>query len=74
MQSDSLHTLIYRLNMNTHALCEATKEIGDWIGVSGDTTISQRISEHLELIENNSEVISTVMADMVITGTPQAKR
>lgn len=65
MQNDSLHTLLYRLNLNVVALSKATEEIGDWIGNTGSTSTPTHISEHLEMIEKNSEIIANTMTDVV---------
>lgn len=73
MQYDSLHSLLYQLNQNVIALSRTTDAIGDWIGNTGPTSTSTKISEHLDMVERNSDAIANAMADLVISGTPLAK-
>ncbi|MGF6401549.1 hypothetical protein ABH905_005215 [Pseudomonas frederiksbergensis] len=73
MQYDSLHTLLYQLNQNVLSLSRATDAIGDWIGNTGSTSTSTKISEHLDMVERNSEAIANAMADLAISRTPLAK-
>lgn len=62
MQNDSLHALLYQLNLNIIALDRTTEEIGNWIANPGSTTTSERIGGHLEIIEKNSKIIASAMA------------
>jgi len=65
MPNDPTPALLYRLNQNIMALGCAIEEISIWIDQRGSTDTYVRISEHLEVLADNSDAIAELMADLV---------
>lgn len=73
LPDDPTPALLYRLNQNIMALGCAMEEISVWIGQRGSTDTYIRISEHLEVLADNSDAIAEPMADLIARWKPQEK-
>lgn len=71
MPDDPTPALLHRLNQNIMALGCAIEEISIWIDQRGSTDTYVRISEHLEVLADNSDAIAELMADLVARWKPQ---
>lgn len=57
--------LLYRLNQNINALGAAIEEVGIWLDQRGATEAHDRISEHLEVLMDNSDYIADLLAELI---------
>jgi hypothetical protein len=57
--------LLYRLNQSVMALGSAVEEIRISIERNGDTDTSKRVLSYLRVIENNGNIISDLMSEVV---------
>lgn len=71
MPDDPTPALLYRINQNIMALGCAIEEISVWIDQRGSTDTYIRISEHLEVLADNSDAIAELMADLAARWKPQ---
>ena len=71
MPDDPTPALLYRINQNIMALGCAIEEISIWIDQRGSTDTYVRISEHLEVLADNSDAIAELMADLVARWKPK---
>lgn len=71
MPDDPTPALLHRLNQNIMALGCAIEEISIWIDQRGSTDTYVRVSEHLEVLADNSDAIAELMADLVARWKPQ---
>lgn len=71
MPDDPTPALLYRLNQNIMALGCAIEEISTWIDQRGSTDTYERVSEHLEVLADNSDAIAELMADLVARWKPE---
>ncbi|AXM98013.1 hypothetical protein ACU5P1_04675 [Pseudomonas plecoglossicida] len=70
MPDDPTHALLYRLNQNIMALGCAIEEISTWIDQRGSTDTYERVSEHLEILEDNSDAITELMSELLARWRP----
>lgn len=70
LPSDPTAALLYRLNQNINALGAAIEEVGIWLDQRGATEPYERISEHLEVLVDNSESIAELLADLIAKQKP----
>lgn len=73
LHDDPTPALLYRLNQNITALGCAIEEISTWIDQHGSADTYDRISEHLEVLADNSDAIAELMADLVARCKPEAE-
>ncbi|WPN56142.1 hypothetical protein [Pseudomonas sp. P9_31] len=71
MPDDPVPALLDRINQNITALGCAIDEIGRWIDKSGATDVSGRITDHLQVLTNNTDAIAELMADLITRWTPE---
>ena len=71
LPDDPTPALLYRLNQNIMALGCAIEEISIWIDQRGSTDTYVRISEHLEVLADNSDSIAELMAGLIARGKPE---
>jgi hypothetical protein len=71
MPDDPTPALLYRMNQNIMALGSAIDEIGIWIDQRGSTEASNRISAHLQVLEDNTDAIAELMADLMARWKPE---
>ncbi|MHC8293588.1 hypothetical protein [Pseudomonas sp. LB3P58] len=71
MPDDPTPALLYRMNQNIMALGSAIDEIGNWIDQRGSTEASNRISAHLQVLEDNADAIAELMADLMARWKPE---
>ena len=71
MPDDPTPALLDRFNQNITALGCAIDEIGIWIAKSGATDVSGRITDHLKVLEGNTDAIAGLMADLIARWTPE---
>ena len=71
MPDDPNPALLIRLNQNIMALGCAIEEISIWIDQRGSTDTYARVSEHLEVLADNSDAIAELMADLIARGKPE---
>ncbi|WP_447741603.1 hypothetical protein [Pseudomonas laurentiana] len=65
LPNDPTAALLFRLNQNINALGAAIEEAGIWLDQRGATEAYERISEHLEVLVDNSEFIAELLADLI---------
>lgn len=65
MPDETLPALLYRLNQNIMALGCAVEEIGIWIDQRGSTDVSRRITDHLAVLSENSDMVAELMGDLI---------
>lgn len=73
MPDDPTPALLYRINQNIMALGCAIEEISIWIDQRGSTDTYVRISEHLEVLADNSDAIAELMADLIARWKPEVE-
>ncbi|PLP96173.1 hypothetical protein CYD26_01330 [Pseudomonas sp. FFUP_PS_473] len=71
MPDDPTPALLYRLNQNIMALGCAIEEISTWIDQRGSTDTYERVSEHLEVLADNADTITELMADLTARWKPE---
>jgi len=71
LPDDPTPALLSRLNQNIMALGCAIEEIGIWIDQRGSTEVSDRINEHLEVLKENSDAITELLADLIARWKPE---
>ena len=71
MPDDPTPALLYRLNQNIMALGSAVEEISIWIDQRGSTDTYERVSEHLEVLADNADTITELMADLTARWKPE---
>lgn len=71
MPDDPTPALLYRLNQNIMALGCAIEEISTWIDQRGSTDTYERVSEHLEVLADNADTITELMADLIARWKPE---
>ncbi|EXF95769.1 hypothetical protein HK44_020440 [Pseudomonas fluorescens HK44] len=71
LPDDPTPALLYRLNQNIMALGCAIEEISIWIDQRGSTDTYGRVSEHLEVLADNSDAIAELMANLVARWKPE---
>lgn len=71
LPDDPTPALLYRLNQNIMALGCAIEEISIWIDQRGSTDTYVRVSEHLEVLADNSDAIAELMADLLARWKPE---
>ncbi|GGU53730.1 hypothetical protein GCM10009504_08180 [Pseudomonas laurentiana] len=71
MPNDPTPALLYRLNQNIMALGSAVEEISIWIDQRGSTETYERVSEHLEVLADNADTITELMADLIARWKPE---
>lgn len=65
LPDDPTPALLSRLNQNINALGAAIEEIGIWIDQRGSTETYHRVSEHLEVLSENSDAIAELLVDLI---------
>ncbi|MGQ3820326.1 hypothetical protein [Pseudomonas alliivorans] len=65
MPSDPMIVLLYRLNENSNAIASAVEEIGQWIDQRGSTDVSGRVEQYLGVLEENSEMVTECLAELL---------
>jgi hypothetical protein len=65
MSADPTAALLFRLNLNINALGSAIEEIGIWIEQRGSTETSDRIAEHLQVLDENADFIAEQLVHLV---------
>ncbi|GLO05633.1 hypothetical protein LU640_25580 [Pseudomonas monteilii] len=70
LPNDPTAALLFRLNQNINALGAAIEEAGIWLDQRGATEVYERISEHLEVLVDNSEAIAELLADLIARQKP----
>lgn len=73
LPDDPTPALLYRLNQNIMALGCAIEEISIWIDQRGSADTYGRVSEHLEVLADNSDAIAELMADLIARWKPEAE-
>jgi hypothetical protein len=73
LPDDPTPALLYRLNQNIMALDSAVEEIGIWIDQRGSTDASGRITDHLEVLSDNSDTVAELMANLITKWKPEAE-
>lgn len=71
LPDDPIAALLYRLNQNINALGAAVEEVGIWLDQRGATEAYERISEHLEVLVDNSESIAELLANLIARQKPE---
>ncbi|MBO9552192.1 hypothetical protein [Pseudomonas sp.] len=71
LPDDPTAALLLRLNQNINALGAAIEEVGAWLDQRGATESYERISEHLEVLVDNSDAIAELMADLIARQAPE---
>lgn len=71
MPDDSIPALLYHMNQNVMALGSAIEEIGIWIDQRGSMEASNRISAHLQALEDNADAIAELMGDLMARWRPE---
>lgn len=71
MPDDPTPALLHRLNQNIMALGCAIEEISIWVDQRGSTDTYVRVSEHLEVLADNSDAIAELMADLTARWKPE---
>ncbi|MNJ58119.1 hypothetical protein D3C77_537400 [compost metagenome] len=71
LPDDPTPALLSRLNQNINALGSAIEEIGIWIDQRGSTETYQRVSEHLEVLSENSDAIAELLVDLIARWKPE---
>ncbi|WP_454839673.1 hypothetical protein [Pseudomonas hormoni] len=71
MPDDPTPALLYRINQNIMALGCAIEEISIWIDQRGSSNTHNRVSKHLEVLADNSDLIAELMADLIARWKPQ---
>jgi hypothetical protein len=66
MTPDTLPSLLYRLNQNTHAVASAIEEIARWIDQQDPGVMSDVLTRHLQVLADNSEVIADSLAELSV--------
>lgn len=67
---DPMPALLFRLNQNIMALGCAIEEISTWIDQRGSTEVYDKVSEHLEMLADNSDAIAEMLADLIARCKP----
>lgn len=70
LPNDPTAALLFRLNQNINALGAAIEEAGILLDQRGATEVYERISEHLEVLVDNSEAIAELLADLIARQKP----
>lgn len=73
LPDDPTPALLSRLNQNITALGCAIEEISAWIDQRGSTDVYDRISEHLEVLTDNSDAIAELLVDLIARWKPEDK-
>ena len=73
LPDDPTPALLSRLNQNINALGAAIEEIGIWIDQRGSIDTSERISEHLEVLSDNSDAIAELLVDLIARWKPDGQ-
>lgn len=68
---DLMPALLSRLNQNINALGSAIEEIGIWIDQRGSTDTYDRITEHLEVLQDNSDTIVEMLVELIARWEPK---
>lgn len=68
---DPTPALLNRLNQNINALGRAIEEISIWIDQRGSAEVSDRVSEHLEVLTDNADAIAELMVDLIARWKPE---
>ncbi|MND80527.1 hypothetical protein D3C76_955880 [compost metagenome] len=71
LPDDPTPALLSRLNQNINALASAIEEIGIWIDQRGSTETYHRVSEHLEVLSDNSDAIAELLVDLIARWKPE---
>lgn len=71
LPDDPTPALLSRLNQNINALGAAIEEIGIWIDQRGSTDVYERVSEHLEVLQDNSDAIVELLVDLIARWKPE---
>lgn len=71
LPDDPTPALLSRLNQNINALGAAIEEIGIWIDQRGSTETYHRVSEHLEVLSENSDAIAELLVDLIARWRPE---
>ncbi len=71
LPDDPTPALLSRLNKNINALGSAIEEIGIWIDQRGSTDVYERVSEHLEVLQDNSDAIAELLVDLIARWKPE---
>lgn len=71
LPDDPTPALLSRLNQNINALGSAIEEIGIWIDQRGSTETYHRVSEHLEVLSDNSDAIAELLVDLIARWKPE---
>jgi hypothetical protein len=65
MSADPTAALLFRLNLNINALGSAIEEIGIWIEQRGSTEVSDRVAQHLQVLDENADFIAEQLVRLV---------
>ncbi|MFV3383274.1 hypothetical protein [Pseudomonas sp. NY15354] len=71
LPDDPVPALLSRLNQNVIALGAAIEEISTWIDQRGATEVNDRVSEHLEILTDNSDAIAELLVDLIARWKPE---
>lgn len=72
LPDDPTPALLSRLNQNINALGAAIEEI-ESDRPAGSTDTSERISEHLEVLSDNSDAIAELLVDLIARWKPEGQ-
>jgi RNase adaptor protein for sRNA GlmZ degradation len=71
MSDDLTPALLCRINQNVMALESAVEKIGIWIDQRGSTETSSWINAHLQVLEDNTDAIAELVADLIARWKPE---
>lgn len=71
MSDDLTPALLCRIKQNVMALESAVEEIGIWIDQRGSTETFSWINAHLQVLEDNTDAIAELVADLIARWKPE---
>lgn len=74
LPDDPTPALLGRLNQNITALGCAIEEISTWFDQHGSTAVSERINEHLTVLEDNNDAIAELLVDLIARWKPEEEK